>query len=114
MKMNKNEAVKFVIEIMNCMNPEKWNGFGEIPKSIDLGNLEMPLNKDLYIEVCLTPSVDGELMWKHFENPDNNNGWMWFICLICDGDFIESKTVYGIDSINNLAGAILDLCNMVI
>lgn len=96
MKMSRNQAVEMATEVLNYMNPEMWNGFGEKPESLDGRIYEIPLKENLSLEFVLCPADDGD-------------GWMHYVDVVYKGDSIGFETGYGI-GVNNLTDTILDLC----
>lgn len=97
MKFSRDYAVEIATEVLHYMNPAMWNGFGEKPESLDTRTYEVPLKDNLSLEIVLCPSDDGD-------------GWMHYVDVVCGGDSIACESGYGIDSVNNLADTILDLC----
>ena len=92
------KAFKIAQEFMNDMNPTMWDGNGDVPSTFDDRCLGSDLSPDMRLDISFL--YDNEDGWRHCCELVN----------VASNEMVEILTGYGIDSVQNLANAILDIC----
>lgn len=101
MKITREFAEHIAKDFINKMNPNKWDGAGEIPSEFDT-------------RICTydfgSPYVVLDIS---FDFDDDENEWCHYCEIVdrVDLELCEPLHGYGINSYLNLADTILDICN---
>ena len=99
--MTNEKALEIANDFLKYMNPDLWNGEGEMPDNLDTRIWEeKDLHPDLYLDISM----------------ENNGieGWYTYVELVDKATdcMIECSSCYGIDSPQNIADAIMNLCEL--
>lgn len=102
--MNQADAEKIAQQHLSKMNPDMWDGNGEKPKTFDSRIVTYQLSDgkelDISFEKDKSPDTEDEA-WEHY-------------CELRDaesGDCLTPLHGYGVNSMQNLADTINDVCN---
>jgi len=106
--MDNEIALQIANDFLKDMNPNMWDGKGKVyPEQIHL-DTRIWEKRNVFDNVAL---------WINFESPDENddNEWCTYIELrdnpdIDDPYCLEITSVYGIDSPQNIADGIMEIC----
>ena len=107
--MDNKTALQIANDFLRDMNPNMWDGKGNVnPEQIHL-DTRIWEERNVFDNVAL---------WINFETPEENNyedGWCTYIELRDDPDkddphCLAIRTVYGIDSPQNIADGIMEIC----
>lgn len=102
--MKRESAEKIAREFLNKMNPSEWNGYGKQPKDFD----------SRIVTYSLTNDVELDISFEREEHPDTGKKeWSHYCELRVAGerdDLLECCHGYSVDSVEDLVGTILDVC----
>lgn len=93
-----NRALEIAQTHIRRMNPSLWNGTGKRPENFDSRIITYPIDTDIELDISFEQDDDG---WVH-------------LCEVRDkdsGELLEVMHGYGIDSPQNLADTIEDICH---
>ena len=100
--MNNKKALQIAHEFLMYMNPDMWNGRGNKPDSLDERIYE-PDEKfgNFHLEITFVGSD---------EYNGEDSGWYTYVDLVSGGCSVDSSSCYGVDSPQNIADCILEVC----
>lgn len=99
--MTRERALQIANEFLHYMNPDMWNGKGFSPASFNEGIYEPEDNLGgLHLEITFGELDEGE----------EDTCWYTYVDLVDGGTTVEYLSCYGVDSPQNIADCIMDVC----
>lgn len=100
--MTEKRALEIANEFLSYMNPEMWDGYGDPPDSFDQ-------------RIYVPEDRFGGLRILHLEivfidKTKEGDGWCTYVDFCFDGCSIEQSSCYGVDSAQDIADCIMEVC----
>lgn len=96
--MTREKASKIVTDFLKDMNPDMWDGNGDMPKSFDERGWQYPLTDKVNLEITFVKDDEDE--WCHYCD----------LVYTSDNSSFDILSGYGTDSPQNIIDTVLDLC----